>query len=65
MIVKVQAERRRCVIQNRDRTVRYEGALQPEVARLLRGRPKAYFQADVNDAGAIVFGQDSEVSRNW
>lgn len=59
MIVKVQVSlvstsgAQRVLIYNSDRSVEWEGALSPEVERLMDGRPKAFFHAHVGWDGKL------------
>lgn len=63
-IVKVQqslrttAEAPRCLIYNESRSVMGEIPLPPAIAKALGKRPKAYFEATVDEEGMVYLGKE-------
>lgn len=59
MIVKVQLSRagsgprRMVLIYNQDRSVRFEGAAEPDLIAAMGGRDKAFFHATVDADGIL------------
>ena len=66
MIVKVQVSLSsppRVLVYNRDRSVQWEGPLLAEVWRLMRGRLKAFFAAEIVDT--VVQLDRRVVDEDW
>lgn len=69
MIVKVQISlassdnKKQMLVYNKSRNVMYEDAASPEILKLIRNRPKAYFNAEVVNTKIVL---DDEVEQqNW
>lgn len=69
MIVKVQvslmttAAERQCLIYNRSRSVIGELPLTEEIATVMADRPKAYFEAKLDDDGVVQLGREVPAQR--
>lgn len=73
MIVKIQSSQfssdgiGRCLIYDRSRRVYYETDKRDEVEplmKVLKGRPKAYFNAELNKEGRVIV-KDEAPNQDW
>jgi hypothetical protein len=70
MVVKVQqslmttAQQQQVLIYNEDQTVRFHGALTPELSRRLAGRLKVFMRASLGKDGKINLHEIVE-DKNW
>lgn len=73
MIIKIQSNQfssdgiERCLIYDRSRRVYYETDKRNEVEpliKLLKGRPKAYFKAELNKEGKVTV-KDEVPNQDW
>lgn len=62
MIVKVIVLSNECVIYNQNRSTRWQGKVSPQIIKRMKKRPKAYFNAHIEN-GLIVLGKEAEEQR--
>ena len=70
MIIKVQqslissSNTKRMLVYNEDRSLFFEDELTPDAAKVLDNRPKAYFEAEIDEDGALSIIKEVD-ERNW
>jgi hypothetical protein len=70
MIIKIQQSQftttktKQMLIYNEDRSLFHEDELSKEVEEVLNGRPKAYFEAEINKYGALSILKEVD-EPNW